>query len=345
MKKTSVWVLSDGRPGHYNVSKGVLKALGLKYSVDVQWLEVRLRLGMTRTLLRMLLNSTKGSIPFWVIRLFYHLPGLPDSKPDIIVSAGGKTSFLNALLARRFDCSNIFAGSLRGLSARCFSAFITLEKIPDADNNIVVNLAPSTFDYRDIKLAGENYRKERGLEKENLWVMVIGGTGAGYVYDEEDWLCLSLAMNQFSQKYGVKWLLTTSSRTGKSVEEYLGNKIPADILADAVWYGSKPRKVMMSFLGAGSLIFCTEDSMTMLTESLMSGAPVISIAPKVHKENKRYLNQLNRLESMNILKRTTFQSLSSLDIAKVVAGSNPVDKDLSAELIAKLEKYLVRLVG
>ena len=39
-------------------------------------------------------------------------------------------------------------------------------------------------------------------------------------------------MNALSQQYGMRWLLTTSRRTGKAAERILKESIHADVLAD-----------------------------------------------------------------------------------------------------------------
>lgn len=46
---------------------------------------------------------------------------------------------------------------------------------------------------------------------------------------------------------------------------------PAERIADAVWWSQAPRKVMRDFLGAAQAIVVTEDSLSMVAESLYSG--------------------------------------------------------------------------
>ena len=107
-KSLNVWVLSDGRPGHYNSSIGVLRALEADYNVSSTWLDIKLRSGIFRRPLHWLITLFKGRWPLCLIAVFYRMPVLPDQKPDLIISAGGKTSYLNIIMARLYQARNIF---------------------------------------------------------------------------------------------------------------------------------------------------------------------------------------------------------------------------------------------
>ena len=336
----AVLVLSDGRPGHFNQAKGIVRALELIGPVDLEWAEVRLRFGFLRRPLKWLLNSFFRPLPLWLLRGFYRLPRLRHKRPDVIVSAGGKTSFLNAALARRHNARNIFAGSLRGLSAELFSAVLTLEPIAGANSNLVVELAPTVIDPAEVRAAGEGYCRDKGLGDAPLWAMLIGGEGAGYGYTADDWRRLAKGMVALAETYRIKWLLTTSRRTGKEAEKILEGSLPEGILADAVWYGRDPRKVMTAFLGAAEVVFCTEDSLSMLTEAIAAGRPVISLAPKHSASDRRYTEALERLAGRKLLHRVALEQLGQAAIPQLSGELTPLRNSVATRLALQLEPVL-----
>lgn len=341
-RRLHIWLLSDGRPGHYNQSRGVVTALELLQPVNVEWLDISMRFGFFRSSLKFLLNHSRQPFSAFFLKACYRLPKFPDKQPDLIISAGGKTSFLNAALARHYGCKNIFVGSLRGLSDLNFSAVLTIEPIPGAQRNIVVELAPTTITPETVLKSGVVFRQSAELTDEPLWSMIVGGSGAGYRYERSDWEQLAEAMGALAERYQIRWLLTTSRRTGGDAEKIMKETIPEEFLADSVWYASEPRKVMQAYLGAAELVFCTEDSMSMITEAIASGKPVVSLAPKTFAPDSRYIEALNR----NVTKRRILRSNAielmdiDFDLLNKTINLAPITSSIAESLAIELTQVL-----
>ncbi|MEL0027110.1 MAG: hypothetical protein VW625_00375, partial [Perlucidibaca sp.] len=109
-----IWVVSDGIPGHFNQSRGVVMTLSRHYDCEVSWIEMKLRAGIFRRVLRWLLNHTRQPLPTSMLSWFYRHEAMPDDRPDLLVGAGGKASFALAWLARATAAPAVFSGSLRG---------------------------------------------------------------------------------------------------------------------------------------------------------------------------------------------------------------------------------------
>jgi mitochondrial fission protein ELM1 len=337
VKPQIAWVLSDGRPGHYNQSAGIVRALQHLGPIEVEWLDVKLRIGFFRQVLKWLLNGDHFMLPDWLLKLCHRLPPLPIRKPDMIVSAGGKTSFLNAALAQKFSCKNIFAGSLRGLSDTLFSAVLTIEPIVGAERNIVLDIAPTVITLDEVIAAGMGFRQQRGLENVKLWAMIIGGDGAGYKYEEDDWTQLAAAMVELAAKYHIKWLVTTSRRTGVNVEAQLKKILPDGVIADSVWYSTDPQKIMLAYLGASELVFCTEDSMSMIAESIASGRAVITLSPRDKTPEKRYTEALQRYVDKLFICRLNIESTKNNSMEKTIQTLKPLSVATNKVLAGKLK--------
>ena len=333
----TVWVLSDGRPGHFNQAKGVVKALSLTRSLQVEWLDMKLRVGFFRIVQRELLKHTRTAMPLAVLRLFYKFPA-PQHLPEMIVSAGGRTSFANAWLARLFDIPNIFIGSLRGLPAELFTAVLTLEPVPDAKNNIVLQFPVSeiTPDYLETVRIPEN------LASKSCWALLVGGAGSGYHYSSEDWQRLGALLNRLAARHGIHWLVCSTRRTGKASQTLLEQSIDRQYLADASWYSAQADNKIPLYLAAADRIFVTEDSMTMLGEALGSGKPVFSLQPENASPNQRYRNALQQYVARGLLSQHSMRELLA-DPEQIHAASfNRISESPLQTLSRQLQQKLHR---
>jgi mitochondrial fission protein ELM1 len=305
-----VWVLSDGQPGHYNQSRGIVAALALRQPVEASWLHVQLRVGLARNPMRWLLNHRSPPPSSHWLKLFYRLPALPRGVCDLVVSTGGKTSFANAWLAQHLHARNVFAGSLRRLSPALFDVVLTLEPMtPPAASNLVVDLPPSAIDAAQLGHQAQALRAERRLEGQTVWALMLGGAGAGYRYAEQDWRQLAQLLNQLGTACGVRWLLLSSRRTGAAAERLLEQSVDNAHIAAVGWYRKDDNSCVAAYLGAAEKVFVTEDSMTMLTEAVCSQRPVISLRPAAVTPTARYADMIERFAARGWICRYAIDDL------------------------------------
>lgn len=304
-----ICVLSDAQPGHYNQSRGIVAALGRIRPVDASWFTLDLRVGLLRNLLRHYLNRRRPRSA-WPLRLFYRGDLLPGAGVDLIVSAGGKTSFANAWLASVLGVPNVYAGSLRGLSARCFSVVLTLEPVPGAASNLVVPLPPSAVDTERVEQLGREFRQQLRVPGQRYWTLLIGGDGAGYRYAQADWLALAGLMNGLAARHGIRWLLVSSRRTPRSGEVLLKQHVDSAALAASCWYRDGNDYRAEAWLGAAERVFVSEDSMTMLTEAGYAQRPVHSLRPARAAPGQRYEQALQRFAERGFLCRHSLVELA-----------------------------------
>ncbi|WP_435686528.1 mitochondrial fission ELM1 family protein [Sedimenticola selenatireducens] len=312
MRKLTVWCLSDGVPGHFNQTKGLIKSLEHGFRVEMLWIDSRLKAPPLRRLMRKLLNSNTQRYARWIEKLYATQIPAKRGSPDLIVSTGGNTAYINIALAHKYKCKNFFIGSLRGLDASLFTRVFTIEPV-GAANNIVMQLAPTPVGWSELEAAGKQFKNN---SSDHLWTMLIGGSTREYRYGSRDWSDIADSMNQLAARHHIKWLVTTSRRTDDAAEKILREQLDPAIIADAVWYKTEPRKIMAAYLGAGEQIFCTEDSLSMLTEAVSAGKPVTSIQPKDFKPEIRYENALCRLVAKGWISRVPASDLLSREYAE-----------------------------
>ncbi|HRD76247.1 MAG TPA: nucleoside-diphosphate sugar epimerase, partial [Hyphomicrobiaceae bacterium] len=96
MTPLTILLISDGRPGHYHLSEGVVAAIARRRFVHVERLEVRRRRSAPgRVLAGLLAMGARRT----VLRLGYGLGASQIPAADIVVSAGGDTVAANAAVA------------------------------------------------------------------------------------------------------------------------------------------------------------------------------------------------------------------------------------------------------
>lgn len=305
-----VLVLSDGRPGHFNQSKGVLRALEFHRPVETEWCEIRLRAAALRPLLTAFLNCTSWVTKVSQLGMFYRLQTWPASTPDLIVSAGGNTLFASVWLARAFGCRNLFIGDVRRLQAHCFWRVLMYQKRYPSPPFIHWTITPVPILPEEIAVQGCQFRRERGLSSDRLWTMLIGGNGGGYIYRPEDWQNLFQFLEQAAQRHDIRWLVITGRRTGVQAEQIFASKLPAKFIAGFSLFSQEQGTFYRQFLGAGERIVTTEDSNMMLSEAISTGKPVLSVRPRDSRPHWTNQSFIDRYSEAGYIRRATLHELA-----------------------------------
>jgi len=328
-----VLILSDGRAGHVNQSRAIGMALARNFAVTVTTLRCNLRAGFLRYLLRTLLHLTGGRLPPGLWKLFHLGETLPAEKPDLIVSAGGHTACANAWLARVWKCRNLFCGDVRGLRPSFFSGIISAYDGDTGKPGFIISPTPVAIDRSELATNAALWRKRSGTQDARCWSLLAGGDGAGYYYLAEDWQRLAVELETLAKRYGIRWLLTTSRRSGPEANVALGRVSP-QFLAGMALAGGKSDLAYHEILGAAERHFVTEDSHMMISEAVATGAPVHTLQPEKFKTDESNLHFLRLYESKGWITRHPIAGAASGDFSSLECGS----KDASSVLDELAEK-------
>jgi len=150
-------------------------------------------------------------------------------------------------------------------------------------------------------------------DKDAPWLVLIGGNGAGYEYSQGDWMALAQGLAAISRRFGVRWLLTTSRRSGVEAESILRDNLANEIVLEAVYYGTTPRPVVREFLSRCQGVLVTEDSLTMVAEAIYSGRPVATLRPRHSSPEGNDALALERYETLGLINRLELSALSRLE--------------------------------
>ncbi|MDC3123863.1 mitochondrial fission ELM1 family protein [Gammaproteobacteria bacterium] len=257
---------------HDSQSKGIVAALSSTRHVQVHWVSATLRSSLWCWMLRTAARLLPPDFLYWLLPISYHLSPWPDSEPDIVIGAGGDTVFMLGALSARHNAPSLFSGTTKRYTRKFLDCVFTV--VPDpAKHNVVLLLPP-------VAISDLSRLKVTTPEKPLTGCVLIGGDGAGCVFVDSDWQRLANWMSGLG--YDVRWLLSTSRRTGVEHETKLKAMLRGNTVAleRSVWWADNPEQVMDEFLHDCDFIVCTQDSLSMLAEAMYTGKPVYSFAPK-----------------------------------------------------------------
>ncbi|MBD3724028.1 MAG: mitochondrial fission ELM1 family protein [Epsilonproteobacteria bacterium] len=336
--------ITDGRAGHITITDGIISAIQKTHQVEIVTMEISIRTKFFLRILRFILRynflNNRFVLNDFFIKLFYKNYHKLDHKIDLIISTGGDTLFMNIWLCYMLGVKNIFSGSLRGINQKYF--FLILSNI-NAKNCINLSIAPTRMiDENDLHQQVKYFCNEKKIDNNRKYfVLLIGGDGGGYKYDEDDYYELVNNFMSLVEKHKAKALITTSRRTGLKYEKLLKKLFSkySDDIAYSVYFGQNPEKIVAVYLELASIVFVTEESGSMITESLLYKKPVFTLSPKNIKEQKKYKLFLNDLVEKQRINRLAIQSnLSDINLDNFVFKY--IEKLPIEELSEKLQPFL-----
>ncbi len=321
-----VAILSDDRPGHFNQSKGVVNLISedidLKYTVFSSKLKLHFLRSPLKLYQKFLAKNFNKTNTKKIIKLFQYVD-LEDF--DLLISSGGNTIYHSAALSNLFKIKNIHIGSIKDINLANFEAHITTDAVINSPNNIVTDLAPTRFK-PDVK----------EKSKSNKSLFLLGGNGAGYLYDESDWKNLINNIKDFVQTKNISPIIVTSRRTNKIHESLIFNEINTISDIASVWFHKTGENAdLNSIFKMVDAIYVSEDSSTMTTEAISSGLPVFTLYPKSFNPSEKFNQQLKKYEAMKLIKRMSFKSELS-----TISTSNS-SNNLVLEIREKLKKQIL----
>jgi mitochondrial fission protein ELM1 len=291
-----------------NQSIGISKALESELPHERVAISFQLRFKILRPLMRALANFFPLLLNRFTLTLFYRHDALPSKPPTLILSAGGNTLFANAAIARMYGVSNVFSGTTKGYRHKLVRLVFTVSPLENTTNNVVLDLPPANFSTAPGDKQTKSVRR--------FYALLVGGEGAGYHYQDADWRLLAAALGEISQREGSKWLLTTSRRTGEQFESLLRLAVPSECCERAVWYATEPAKVVKSFLSECEAVFCTEDSLTMISEAIYAHKPVITLQPEVMQPDSNDARALQKYADLGFIRRLKITELAGFSVSE-----------------------------
>lgn len=297
-------------------TNGVGKILTELAGAEVSWIHCKLRLrGWKRAMTRLRVGWTSEAGAIRLARKLYPGLELPAGLgPDMVVSSCGSSAYLNRLLCKALKAKGVFIGEIKPFPPGWFDLIITPVET-GAPNELLIPLIETGRSDRDAEESKNRYWN--GNPPTSCWSLLVGGPSRTHAYVDRDWVNLAHGVNNLSRKFGVRWLISTSRRTGGEAEALLKLHLDPDAVEEAVWWSENPKKVVGAFIGAGERVFVTQDSNTMVSESLSALKPTVLLCPEnwtlpADSFNGRYLA---RLAAANMFARINLKDLADYEPA------------------------------
>jgi mitochondrial fission protein ELM1 len=335
-KELRLLILRDGKPGHETKPDGFVRYL--RQQADVQVAEANIRLPLA-ALMRPLLTLVINHLPTLLWRravLFLYGLSLDDFEPDLVLAAGGKSSFALAACQATENVTGVLLGSARRLRPDRLGWVFAADADESWDRCVQVPLPPSAHGAVSRVVKGE-VRTRLGLAAhQNVLAVLIGGDGAGCEYTLADWQHLAQLIRGFAEDESHEVLLSTSRRTGLETEKSLQKLIPPHCLRQAVWFNHHEERCMADYLAASDAVLVSVDSVSMIAEACSAGFTPWIFRPQHAELPSRVASLISRLESNRMIKMLAGDEFS-------VRGKECTDSELDRFWQGQIRAVLVDL--
>ena len=294
-------ILSDGKPGHYNQSLGIMDQLS---DDEYQLVEINFRSKWHDNILRIFLSLFPGGKladkVIWSI-LFFSLTEETISKLKniqsvaLILSTGSSVAAVNLLLGQLLAAKTVTCRPPSPVGTRQFDLAILPRlywRQPERINVCRTLGVPNRISPERLEHFRPLSQKVSSSQRSKIGLL-IGGNSPLHNMSKKvatRWMDFLLKLVK-SRKWQV--LLSTSRRTPKVIEEYI-----ADIVKDRnddfpinLFSHQIPSSSQFKFehiLANSDLLLVTEDSFSMVCEACSSGKPVVILEVERTQPNWRY---------------------------------------------------------
>lgn len=236
-----VWIVSDGKPGHLNQSRGLADALSRLAPTDIRVLPAASR---WKAVLNIVLGRAAAR-------------GLPH--PTLILGAGHATH-LSLLAARRATGSPVAVLMKPSLPHRWFD-FLIVPAHDQLEADTRTFISQGALNRITPALNPDPVRAQRGL-------ILVGGESRHF-----DWNSDAIATqirSVLARTPELRWTLTTSRRTP---HDFISRLPHFDTLEVVPHTATSPDWLPVRLAESGT-VWVTPDSVSMVTEALTAGADV-----------------------------------------------------------------------
>ena len=294
-------ILSDGKPGHYNQSLGIMDQLS---DDEYQLVEINFRSKWHDNILRIFLSLFPGGKladkVIWSI-LFFSLTEETISKLKniqsvaLILSTGSSVAAVNLLLGQLLDAKTVTCRPPSPVGTRQFDLAILPRlywRQPERINVCRTLGVPNRISPERLEHFRPLSQKVSSSQRSKIGLLIGGNSPLHNISKKvaTRWIDFLIQLVK-SRKWQV--LLSTSRRTPKVIEEYI-----ADIVKDRnddfpinLFSHQIPSSSQFKFehiLANSDLLLVTEDSFSMVCEACSSGKPVVILEVERTQPNWRY---------------------------------------------------------
>ena len=271
-----VVILSDGIRGHFHQSLGVanwlerLEEVRLEKVIAVPRLTGIRRFIMMKVLARKLAVSDSNYSREW---LKNSGASFGEFKPNtLFISTGSSAAPFCLALAKSTGnkAAVIMTPSVLGTKPFDFAIVPEHDKHDINDKNIIATLGAPNHIYRpDLKQEAKKFFADKNFADKKVIALLIGGSDANYNLTPDFIEKILTPLRDIDARI----LITTSRRTGKAVDDMINKIFTGCKNIDYMLLASGEPDInpIPAMLGAATHVLVTEDSVSMVSESITAG--------------------------------------------------------------------------
>ena len=346
-------LLSDGKPGHYNQSLGVIERLP---ECEYHWIDVKFRSKQRDNLLRVLMRLFgRFRWPRRLIKACLHMALQRDTleeiyavAPDFILSTGSSVAAPNLLIGQLLDAKTVTCRRPSPVGIRHFDLAILPRMYWSRRDKASVCKTlgvPNRVRPEKLKTQRKELQTDLGLSDQKRIGVLIGGEDRYDTVTETTAVRLIEVLQGFATKWDNQLLLTTSRRTPLSVENLISKRLsdtqrcPILVLAHSENSFTDP---VGTIFALSDVIIVTEDSFSMVCEAASSGKRVIilEVDHKTRRRPKRHQVYSEIMRHASVM----WSGVEDLEIVleTALAAENPVKPLQDTQVAATAVKQLVK---
>lgn len=261
--KLNILLVHDHRAGHLNPSLGVYDSLNSAYDTHLIKLTTPSLIKWQISILKKLsyypsLFNLASSLVFKKIPL--------NDLPDCIICSGMPNLLYSIYISQKLSIPIFYAGDLRKVNDKLVQCTITALKQDIQTEQVILATPPTKNEFSKLRLIKPNYHSA---------LLILGGPTDEHPFSPLDFEKIIQNFINFCKLNELTGDITTSRRT-PNLNHYLQKiEIPLNIKLHLIQ--DKNAAPLYSLMEKSIYLFVTEDSTSMLAETIQSGRYVNSI--------------------------------------------------------------------
>jgi mitochondrial fission protein ELM1 len=333
---SSILILSDGKPGHYNQSLGIMDRMR---DVSVKTIQVKFKRKWRDDLLRIsarILGSVElprnliKAMLQWSMESSSAAEMLGAGCFDAILSTGSSVAAPNLLLGQFTGAKTAVCTRPSPVGTNHFDLAILpahTRSRRHAKNEVNTLGVPNRITPEYVNEAGAHLARKLGTDKQLYTIgLLLGGDDRHYSIPPGMVSKLCDILLDVCREIDARIILTTSRRTAPESEDVIREKVLGNPLCCFAILASEPQQEnpVSGILGASQVTIVTEDSFSMVCEAASSGRKVIIL--EVERKKQGHLKRqkvYQLLTESGYTKTVDISNLKSILMDSIVKTGTP----------------------
>ncbi|MGH7197741.1 MAG: ELM1/GtrOC1 family putative glycosyltransferase [Candidatus Omnitrophota bacterium] len=336
----SVLILSDGKSGHLNQSLAVLEAIRAERSARGAApertrhtvVEVRFRSPFAQKGLSALSILLGGQLPFkhWVLKNVLDdgcYRQLSAAYADIVISSGSSLAAVNLLVKQENDAKSVVVMK-PPFTSKGFDAILAPrhDRMKERKNVFATDRALSRLTAETLREEGDKLSRKLGLAGNGAKIgLLLGGETDGIKFSRDLLEEALRGLDRYSRQTHSVLLATSSRRTPAWADEMLKKtfgdreRCPLLVIANE----SNQNGILGGILGLSDIVVVSGDSISMVSEAVSSGRPVVVFTPsdpaRLKPRHREFLDRMAREKWVVPADARTIADVLGREAARAVA--------------------------